>query len=361
MREVAPGKDSLKNPPDWPIKEYPTITDEPGGERFDLIENMMACETMQIGSGCLPRSKTPLAPRPAGGKSSPDWIKKGIPPAPIIFVKLLELFAREDSDSEAITKTIGMDPGLTASLLLMSNSAAFGGFMEVGSVEEAVLRLGINRIRRLVTLLCVEKVIRFPKSPAYKENQLWEHSLTTAIAARQLAVRTGQDEHRAFTAGLLHDLGKILLIQNHPEYGTLFLQSVQEARCLAALETERLGINHSELGCLMLREWKAPVEFCAGIQDHHQPADDLSRIIFLADQMANRLDKGFGCPTSDPALEFLAIQALHLSPQQIEQMGGKVSEEFEREKAALQPAFHRVSDAKPVINLRLQSTGRASP
>lgn len=347
MREVASGKDSLKNSTDWPIKEYLTITDGPGGERFDL-ENMLDCETMRISNGCSPRLETPRAPHPAGRKPSLNWVKKGIPPAPIIFVKLLELFAREDSDSEEITKTIGMDPGLTASLLLMSNSAAFGGSMEVGSVEEAVLRLGINRIRRMVTLLCVEKVIRFPKSPAYKENQLWEHSLTTAIAARQLAVRTGQDEHRAFTAGLLHDLGKILLIQGHPEYGALFLQSVQDARCLAALETERLGINHSELGCLMLREWRAPVEFCAGIQDHHRPADDLSRIIFLADQMANRLDKGFGCPTSDPALESLVTQAFHLSPQQIDQMGREVSEEFEREKASLQPAFHRVSDEKPV-------------
>ena len=226
-----------------------------------------------------------------------------VPSMPSVVVKLKQYLSDPDISFDQLAKVIEFDPGLTANLLQLANSAYFGWSGKIKTVKEAITRLGTNRIFQMVLCMSVAPLVRKPvKGYDMESGGLWEHSIATAICAEQLAIRLDLPNfEEAFTAGLLHDMGKILLgtfveIDDEP------IKKLVEAEGLSFNEAERrvLGIDHAEAAAELLKYWKLPENVVAAARWHHNPeqADEkhgeIVDLVHVADILCIRMGWGIG-------------------------------------------------------------------
>jgi putative nucleotidyltransferase with HDIG domain len=230
-----------------------------------------------------------------------------VPSMPSVVIKLRQFLSDPDISFDQLAKVIEYDPGLTANLLQLANSAYFGWSGKIKTVREAITRLGTNRIFQMVLCMSVAPLVRKPvKGYDMDSDGLWRHSIATAICAEQLSILLKiKDVEEAFTAGLLHDMGKILLgtfveIDDEP------IKKLVETEGLAFNEAEQkvLGIDHAEAAAELLRYWKFPDKVVASARWHHDPEgapDEHRRIVDLihvADSICIR--KGYGTGSDGP-------------------------------------------------------------
>jgi putative nucleotidyltransferase with HDIG domain len=197
-----------------------------------------------------------------------------VPAMPPSAAEVLRVVQDPRADASRIMKAIQHDPGLTANVLRLANSAAFGGGNRIGSLQEAVVRIGARRIVRLVMASAVGPVAsRAVRGYDLEPGRLWEHSIGVALATEALAKVMGRAAPDwAFTAGLLHDIGKIVL-------GTFVEIDAKPILAMAYElhvpfdESERrlLGLDHAETGAAVLEGWKLPPEIVQAVRWHHRP------------------------------------------------------------------------------------------
>ncbi|MBI4026138.1 MAG: HDOD domain-containing protein [Verrucomicrobia bacterium] len=222
-----------------------------------------------------------------------------LPPAPIAACKLMDLLKHPSRDNvDEVAQTIQYDPSLTARLLRCANSVYMGGRDPVGSVEQAVLRLGYWEIMRLVLTLSVGNSLG-RELQAYGVNsvELWYHSINVAVASQKLAEfsKTPTEEPSvAFTAGLLHDIGKVVLDRCLPQH--LIRDRVRRGGLsLTEAEAAVMGVNHAEIGGRLLARWKLPDPIVQAVAHHHQPQRGvLSAVVHLADCCVHVLGASYG-------------------------------------------------------------------
>jgi putative nucleotidyltransferase with HDIG domain len=196
-----------------------------------------------------------------------------LPPAPTLLPELLELLQQPDVDAARIERLIKFDPTLTVSVLRLCNSAAFGSAKAVASLDEAILRLGFGQIFRLVVASCGAKSMS-PTGSKHEawQRQLWSHSVVSALGAQRIAQDQELDENLAFTAGLLHDIGKIIMLDVLEEKYARLLGEIREEGCtLTDAEHRLFGLQHAELGSRLLARWKFPLSLAAAVCFHHNP------------------------------------------------------------------------------------------
>ncbi len=191
---------------------------------------------------------------------------------PSTTMQLMKLLDDETVDATQVLAVIEKDPSLTANLLKLANSAFYGLRRQVGSAREALILLGNKTIVTLAFATSMGDVLRGPLA-AYRlgRNDLWHHALGTALAATHLASLAGCQEtrERAFTAGLVHDIGKLLL--NRPLKRELDqLPPDCSFSCLLEAETNILGFNHAEAGARLGESWNFPTYLVESIENHHQ-------------------------------------------------------------------------------------------
>jgi len=247
-----------------------------------------------------------------------------VPSMPSVVVKLKQYLSDPDVSFDELAKVIEFDPGLTANLLQLANSAYFGWSGRIKTVKEAISRLGTNRIFQMVLCMSVAPLVRKPvKGYDMESDGLWKHSIATAICADQLAQSLDNpNSEEAFTAGLLHDMGKILLgtfveIDDEP------IKNLVETEGLSFNEAERqvLGIDHAEAAAELLQHWKLPENVVAAARWHHNPegADEKHRdivdLVHVADILCIRM--GWGVGTDGPlyCLNNEAEERLGIDPQ----------------------------------------------
>lgn len=226
---------------------------------------------------------------------------KSLPPAPAILPELLSLLRRDDVDSEHIVKLIAFDPGLTAAVLRTCNSAFLAGAEPVGDVNEAVIRLGFRQVLQLVIATTGSKVLGQPQSGyGIDAGELWEHSVTAAIAAQLMARDGGADENIIFTATLLHDLGKIVLSEAiEKTYAEVIASSRNDGASLIDIEKKVLGVHHGEVGGRLLARWKFPENIVSAVTHHHNPAqakghEKTAAYVYLGNMVAYFMGFGYG-------------------------------------------------------------------
>jgi len=198
-----------------------------------------------------------------------------VPSIPSVVIKLRQFLSDPEVNFDKLARVIEFDPGLTANLLQLANSAYFGWSGKIKSVREAITRLGTNRIFQMVLCMSVAPLVRKPITGYDMDSDgLWRHSIATAICAEQLGRILGLGEvEEAFTAGLLHDMGKILLgtfveIDDEP------IKTLVEREGLPFNEAEKrvLGIDHAEAAAELLLFWNLPARVVAAARWHHEPA-----------------------------------------------------------------------------------------
>jgi len=239
----------------------------------------------------------------------------GIPP---FCQNLLDRIGSQEIDFSDLVEQIKYDPGLTANILRIANSAYYGAVRSVDSLHSALIRLGTNRVYEVIISSVVAPMM-VHSLPGYRlqSEDLLRHSIWVAVACEELARRTNdEDSHLAFTAGLLHDLGKLSLDpfisieQRRLEY---FPQGEHVA--FDEREAAVFGMDHCQTGAMALHKWHLPYELIIPIRWHHQPdkADghkNLVDIVHLADILSYSQGVGAGidgmlyrvCPESERRL-----------------------------------------------------------
>ena len=222
---------------------------------------------------------------------------------PSTTLRLIELLDDVTADASEVLDVIEKDPSLTTNLLKLANSAFYGVSGRVGSARDALILLGNQTVVNLAFATSMGDILRGPLA-AYRlgRNDLWHHALGTALAAAYLASLTGGKEarERAFTGGLVHDIGKLILNRPLKQELEVIPESVDFAGLLAA-ESGILGYDHAEAGAALAGTWGFPPQLVRLIRYHHdaRSADDdgdLVRAVAAANLATCQADLGGGTP-----------------------------------------------------------------
>jgi putative nucleotidyltransferase with HDIG domain len=220
-----------------------------------------------------------------------------LPPAPGIAVQLLGLFDDLDYDIDQVVELISHDPGLTVAVLKRCNSASFSGSEAILDMFEAVTRLGFYEVHCVVAALVGARVMSLGKTEGKVDtSSLWRHSVVTAVAAAALAKRREEAEATAFTAGLLHDVGKLVFASvESAAYANLIWQSGAFGQKLAEAEHATFGVSHASIGSRLLNRWGLPPSVAGAALYHHssikphEPFAPLAATVGLASDLAHRI------------------------------------------------------------------------
>jgi putative nucleotidyltransferase with HDIG domain len=236
---------------------------------------------------------------------------------------------RDDSASaRVIADAIGSDPILAARILRAANSPLYALGRPVTALPLAVNTLGNDAIYRLVVVFATSDSFRGKRGTSPHERRLWEHSVTVALAARELMLALGmRGVEEAFLCGLLHDIGKLLLLRYDQKLFAPTLE-IEDEQQLLECERATYGYTHAQVGGLVARRWGLPEEVYYTILNHHQPGEAgqsmvMARVVDVADGMANGSGRGVRpAAARDLALTESAI-ALDLTEEKIQAVWAK--------------------------------------
>lgn len=211
---------------------------------------------------------------------------QSLPTIPKVVQELIDTFNNEDVSIEEITRKLTADQVLSAKLLRLANSAYYHVSRTVGTVDDAVTMLGFVTVRTLV--ISTGLAGGFKGMPGVDLKQFWRHSLHTACAARFLAKAAGQNTELAFTAGLMHAIGELVMHAVMPEQMLAIDKGagLLDAR-RADIEHQTFGYCYAEVGAELARRWKFPPDFAAALSAVHsplevQPFNPMSGVIHVA-------------------------------------------------------------------------------
>ncbi len=251
---------------------------------------------------------------------------ESIPPLATAAQAVLGVLARDPRDIMELEHTIRYDPSLTSQLLKVANCAAYAPRAPIDTVHRAIVYLGFSEVCNISLGLSVLGMFRnSAKSLGVKLQDFWTHSIATAMIARILAEELEEEEPEIyFTAGLLHDLGRLALNHCFPkEWQEIVSLAGEQGLPLIRAERLRLGLSHSLVGAWLVKTWKLPKVYVRAIATHHLPvghkkACRVGALIQLADHLSH--DAGMGL-LSPPGIKKTSILAyLGLSPRMVEDM-----------------------------------------
>jgi HD-like signal output (HDOD) protein len=202
---------------------------------------------------------------------------RSLPSLPASYNELTAALRSETTSLGQIEQIIAKDPGMATKILQLANSAFIGVHGRASSLRQAVSLIGVETVRTLT--LSIHVFLRFDANSALAVRlpQLWEHSVCVAtIAQRIAALETGNKSmaEECFAAGLLHDIGKIVLFAEKPkEYGEVLKKAEGDSRCIEIHEVEALGYSHAQLGGYLLSVWGLPTSLVQAVAFYHQPSD----------------------------------------------------------------------------------------
>ena len=210
--------------------------------------------------------------------------------------KLQSMISSSDFDVETVSKLIQNDPALTGELMRLSNSSFFGGIEKVLTVRDAIMRLGVKQVAELVILSGQRRYykLRDPMLHDFVE-RLWRHAVGCAIGSEWLAKKLNLDEARdeAFMAGLLHDVGKLLLLRVIDDLKSDGKLPFEPSETLIQQVLDGL---HPSQGYALMQQWNIPESYAEIVRDHElEEVDDrnlLLQIVRLVDQACNKQSIG---------------------------------------------------------------------
>ena len=248
-----------------------------------------------------------------------------LPTPPIVFTQITKVINNPYTSAQEIGAIIAEDPALTAKVLKLTNSAYYGVSRSITSVKQAIVILGLDAIKSLVISASVFEAMPAAGSltKEYLEN-FWRHSLVVAVMAKIISksVKRGflQDAEIAFSSGLLHDIGKLIIVSHAPEdYSTIKTMQQQSSASEIEIEFAVLEFTHADLGSYLTSKWSLPGEICFAIMNHHSreamEVDSLAAIMHLADhlayknEMARQQDIEYSNPFFDEVWEILGLDS----------------------------------------------------
>ncbi|MCP4470229.1 MAG: HDOD domain-containing protein [Gammaproteobacteria bacterium] len=225
-----------------------------------------------------------------------DLVDSGqeLPSLPEILLRVSEQLGDENCSVEQIGVTIQHDPAITSRIMKAVNNSCEGLAKQISSVAEAVSLLGRERCRNILIGSVLREAFGDQENPAFSMQVFWQHSIKTALIARQLGaqIETISDPETMFTAGLLHDIGKLLLIDRFPQ-AMLDAEETMIRRRIDELSAElsQLGMTHTAVGEALMQHWGLPNILIDCARYHHEAVHDgpnrhATHLIYLANRLS---------------------------------------------------------------------------
>jgi len=247
---------------------------------------------------------------------------------PTPMIEIIRLLQEPDVSVVELTRLIEYDPGLTSNVLRLANSAYFGYSRSIHSIKRAIVRLGIKNIFKMVVTSAVAPITQ-PAIKGYdlSPGELWKHSVAVAIGTDKLAMILGlHPPEYTFTAALLHDVGKIVLgTFVEVDAAPIMEQAFKNHVSFEVAEHDVLGIDHAEIGSVLLANWNLPHEIVEVVQWHHRPehfqGDSLVvDFVHVSDVLCMMGGIGIGSDGLNYRLSNKIVSRLHLTKRMAEKV-----------------------------------------
>ena len=268
-----------------------------------------------------------------------------VPSLPLFYSLLDETINHPRSSIADIAKILSEDQGLAARILKLANSPLFGYFSRIDTITQAVTIIGIQQVRDLALSISVMGLFKGLQEDLITMEHFWRHCIGTALTARVLATsRRETNLERFFVAGILHDIGRLVMIIRIPDLCREMLTAAGEKQlCLYEIERQRLGFDHADVGGALLQRWKLPQRVAEPVGFHHRcnqagqfPRE--SAILHCADLIAHALEFGSSGENLIPALAIGAWERLAISPFKLTALVLQIEKSFEEITSVLQGA-----------------------
>lgn len=244
-----------------------------------------------------------------------------LPALPEIVARILDMLGNEDLNAEVLSKHIISDPAVVVRILAAANAGAIGASGRVDSIRQAIMLLGVARVRDITLATAI--IDRFKAAPPFDAHRLWLHSIGVAICAQEVARMGEFDVDVAYTAGLMHDVGQLMLFAVDPEAyaGALRLKDERDIDIVDA-ERDYLGVDHAHAGGELARLWKLPEVVADAIATHHisdesQPENEMADVVHVAEVLSHALNLGGGEGVRVPNLSDLSCARLGIDWRQM--------------------------------------------
>ncbi|TYP00223.1 putative nucleotidyltransferase with HDIG domain [Geothermobacter ehrlichii] len=277
-------------------------------------------------------------------ENTAEKIHKAIARAPLLSVhaqRLLQICASTDHDIDDVLEVVRCDATLTARVLRVVNSSVYGLLSPINTIDRAVAYLGERMVTCIALGESAGKLLKKPLSGYEAEGgELWKHDLYTGFAAREIArrCRIETDVDLAFTAGLLHDIGKAIIADFLANSAEDFVGGIARGELADYVDAERqvLGFDHCEVGLELARQWKLPNQIHWVVAWHHHPqqapeeARPLVYAVHLGDILAMMAGYGTGSDSLQYAIDQDYVNYIDLTEDDLSQIMLTVEEEFDK-------------------------------
>jgi putative nucleotidyltransferase with HDIG domain len=253
---------------------------------------------------------------------------------PEVTAKIITTVEDPKSTASSLHKIVSHDPALVTRIMKVVNSAFYGLPGQIGSIERAIVLLGLNAIKNIAVAASLGQMFRGKLCDEFAGKDLWTHCIAVGVAARDLAKQMKlpiADE--AFLAGMIHDVGILMSLQLHPEKLRQVCDAARSSgRGFCELEQEVIGMDHQQLGAALAEQWKFPraCQMVAGY--HHNPAAlaDQNRLlvtlVYAADTICCQSKHGFNLTALHQKLDDAGLADMQLDPALVARTAGRLDE-----------------------------------
>lgn len=257
-----------------------------------------------------------------------------LPVLSAVVTELLDSFGKEDVNIGIVAEKVSRDQALAAKTLRLANSSFYGLPQKVTTIQQAITILGFDSVRTLIAAAAVTDNFSSSKHTSFDFKTFWRHSIGTALCSKMLARSLNLNENYAFISGLLHDIGKLVLVTRFPQQYAKAIEYRTKHDCYM-LEAERtvLDLDHAAVGRVLAQHWKFPLLMQKTIANHHAPATqdlgDIPGIVHIADAIVHALDLTAQEHDLVPVISDAAWKSIRLAPAALSKVFRDTESEFE--------------------------------
>lgn len=258
-----------------------------------------------------------------------------LPPMSKVVIRVMELLRDPAVSINELASEISKDPGITAAIIKLSNSAYYRASKPIRSIQEALMTLGTHTVKEIILLTASKTVLHKDlKGYSLEAEEIWTHSLVVGELAAKIAThkKLPIPKDLAFTAGLLHDIGKIILAQFF-QYKILDIRNELKNMNTTFTELERkhFGYDHQEIGTIVLRKWSFPEELIEVVGNHHNPSPSnrfplLTSVVHIANTIAIISGIGIDIGGINHELSPFSLQQTGVNDKDLEQYYTEIPE-----------------------------------
>jgi len=265
-----------------------------------------------------------------------------LPPLPSVYIRVVELMRNPRTSPDDLAKVVVNDQVIAAKLLQVLNSSFYGFRQRINTLPRAITVIGFRGLRDLILTISAVRVVRpWSAGRSFDDRSFWAHAVGCAACARMVAGASGAvDPEEAFTAALLHDIGKVALYWFLRDEFVAVAWKAQDANePLYEAENREFEFNHADLGSLLAQRWKLPDELSDPISFHHMPGmaqhKKITAAVHAADVLSHAMALGGASGDRVPPLDNAAWESLNIDSASIEQVMRQSVEECEKAKEFL--------------------------